>query len=229
MRRLIDLTGLGRHPRTVARLGAGRLAVAVGGINGNVDCVVNQHQKILQQTQNASQQHRLVIYMGGFVGNAQTADTIDLLLSAPLHGFFKICLAGEQEKQLWNFLHWEQSDFAADSSCLNWLKTKEAALTLNSYGIKRGGLIDLVRAKELYSALTSVIPQDHVEFLSSLRTTYHLGDFVFSCDRNTAFGKMKTLITIDEYENIIGALNGEIAYFNKCKHEHTLLFLQDKS
>lgn len=146
---------------------------AVGDIHGRFDLLESLQQQILEDSQKRKCSRKLLLYVGDYIDRGfQSKEVITHLLEKPLEGFEIIHLKGNHEDALLTFL--EEPEKAAA-----WLLWGGDA-TLQSYGV---GLHDSKRKRrspaELAADLRIKIPEQHLEFLQSLKLSHQEGDYVF--------------------------------------------------
>lgn len=110
-----------------------------------------------------------VVYLGDFVDRGpNSAEVLDRLLSRAPGKFKRICLTGNHEVMMLDYL----ADPRADA---DWLKFGGLE-TLMSYGVSPGNYP--TNAKAIRNLLDSHIPQDHVDFMSGLAISLTLPGMV---------------------------------------------------
>jgi serine/threonine protein phosphatase 1 len=200
MRRLIDIIphrGEERIPRF--QIPAGTCVVAVGDVHGHLTPLVDLHQKIMIHTRALPDVTRkIIVYLGDFTGSgANSADVIDLLLSAPLPGFEPVFLLGKHDMNLLSFIKGEGAftrfldqhnwgtiiarNAVHDETIMNWLGDQGGIETLRSYGvtIPHGPIMPLHLASMRHELLRKM-PVDHIEFLQNLELSYQCGHYGFA-------------------------------------------------
>jgi len=143
----------------------------VGDIHGRLDLLRTLHGKIRQDGETAHGD-RIVVYIGDYVDRGDhSKGVIDELLTEPLAGFSPIYLKGNHEEALLNFL--EHPEVARD-----WFTFGGDAAVM-SYGVPvlPGALTD-ERLLEIQVAFRDAVPDAHLRFLSTLRLSYEIGDYL---------------------------------------------------
>ena len=112
-----------------------------------------------------------IVTVGDYVDRGPRSDgVIDHLLAPPPQGFERICLAGNHEAMLLDYLANPTSEGA-------WLKYGGLE-TLASYGIEPHRFIGLPKAQKR-AELEAHIPQAHIAFMQALPVMLTLPDLVF--------------------------------------------------
>lgn len=129
---------------------------AIGDIHGCDDLLAVMEAKILEDARHRDGTKWLVM-LGDYVDRGpKSASVLDRLAGRPPEGFTRICLAGNHEEVMLNFLRNPGTDH-------RWLDFGGLE-TLRSYGIhKLPGNRQAIR-----NMLLSYIPPEHIEFLEQL-------------------------------------------------------------
>ncbi|MER8581813.1 serine/threonine protein phosphatase [Mesorhizobium sp. M1423] len=166
-----------RKPRTAARQ---RLEIdiqdtvvyAIGDVHGCYKELRSLEQKI--RLDSASFEGRkLIIMLGDYVDRGpQSARVLDHLLAPPLQGFQRICLAGNHEVVMLNYLD-------GILSRESWLAIG-GLQTLFSYGVDPSRMADLYgSSEEVDKRIREIIPADHISFMRALPVMVCSAKFVF--------------------------------------------------
>ena len=145
---------------------------AIGDVHGRFDLLQKIENKIIKDAKDFDGT-KLIVMLGDYVDRGpQSAEVISHLIAPPPTGFERICLAGNHEQVMLDFLH-------APESSENWLKFGGDE-TLRSYGISP----DLVTQNGLSSRkfaqiLKANVPDDHLKFLSELPSIVTMPDYIF--------------------------------------------------
>lgn len=164
-------TLLGRkRPTTPAIAARARLAAAewpavvyaIGDIHGCLDELRLLEGMIAEDAADAGDGERWLVTLGDYIDRGpNSAQVIGHLMSAPPQGFRRIALAGNHEQLLLDFL----ADPVAN---VQWLEFGGLE-TAQSYGMRQRPAGQGPRAaRAIASDLASLIPDTHLEFLSSL-------------------------------------------------------------
>jgi serine/threonine protein phosphatase 1 len=152
----------------------GHRVYAIGDIHGRADLLAQLHRQIREDAANAAAGiKKTIIYLGDYVDRGlDTMGVIDLLLTTPMDDFETVHLKGNHEDALLRFLE----DL---SNGPNWFAIGGDATVL-SYGIRiPTGLTATQHLEYVWKEFRARIPQNHLEFLSSLQLMYQTGDYVF--------------------------------------------------
>ncbi|WP_375450528.1 metallophosphoesterase family protein [uncultured Devosia sp.] len=129
---------------------------AIGDIHGCLDELIGLERTILADASRIKGR-KWLIYLGDYVDRGpNSAGVIDHLLSDPPASFTRICLAGNHETMMLNYLE------APDENA-RWLAFGGVE-TLQSYGISAGALQGASR-RTMLATFDSHIPHEHVDFL----------------------------------------------------------------
>lgn len=134
---------------------------AIGDIHGCYDHLRQLEELVLEDAASIDGS-KLMIILGDFVDRGpNSARVIDHLLAPPPEGFDRICLTGNHERMMLQYLHNPKSAAA-------WLDFGGRE-TLFSYGITPWSLDSATSsARKLQQLLQSHIPQEHIRFLHQL-------------------------------------------------------------
>ncbi|GGB02435.1 serine/threonine protein phosphatase [Brucella endophytica] len=170
--------GLAKAPQRPARqrltLDISHIAVyAIGDVHGCYDQLLAL-ERIIAADASRLPDPKLIVMLGDYIDRGPApAEVIEHLIGPPPDGFYRICLMGNHEMAMLDYLD-------GQLSLKDWLKLGAAA-TLFSYGIDVDQLKKTHRtAKKLNEAIQSAIPESHVEFLRSLPIMIDSGFFVFA-------------------------------------------------
>jgi len=160
-----------RHAAPVRADPAPRLALSempaalyvVGDIHGCHHLLRQLEQRIIEDGQGIPGS-KLIVHVGDFVDRGgQSAEVIDHLIAAPPAGFERLCLLGNHELLMREFL-------SAPRPGANWLSFGGLE-TLMSYGISEQ---QIRSTRNLRMLLDAVIPEEHRSFLANLALSLDL-------------------------------------------------------
>jgi serine/threonine protein phosphatase 1 len=161
-------------PRSTA-VPAGTAVYAIGDIHGRSDLLAELHQGIVADAARRDVTRRVIVHLGDYVDRGpDSAGVLYRLLDAPLDGFESICLLGNHERMMLDFLE-------DPSVGPIWLRNGGDA-TMASYGVAydpKGGF-DLQRLRGLQAELRFRLPERHLTFLRGLRLLHVEGDYAFA-------------------------------------------------
>jgi serine/threonine protein phosphatase 1 len=150
---------------------SGHRVYCVGDIHGRLDLLQELHQLILDDA-NGYPGTKSVVYLGDYIDRGpQSREVLDLLIQQPLDDFDSICLLGNHERAMLDFL---QHPEAAAS----WLSFGGQA-TLTNYGVGQGRPLLAQPVQSLSDELRQLLPAAHLAFLESLALYHVEGDYCF--------------------------------------------------
>lgn len=158
----------GQHPTFAVPDGI--RVYAVGDIHGHLD-LLERMQRLIDDDLAAHPADRAIeVYLGDYVDRGpDSAGVVEALAGPPAEGLERICLIGNHEDFLLQFL---------DEPLIlqNWLDNGGHA-TLASYGVAA----DPVAAEpdEVVSAFRAALPEHHVRFFHDLALGHRVGDVLF--------------------------------------------------
>ncbi|MER8478825.1 metallophosphoesterase family protein [Mesorhizobium sp. M0220] len=166
-----------RKPRTVARQRLemdlqDTVVYAIGDVHGCYKELRSLEQNILVDSA-SFERRKLIIMLGDYVDRGpQSARVLDHLLAPPLQGFQRICLAGNHEVVMLNYLD-------GIISRESWLAIG-GLQTLFSYGVDPSRMADLYgSSEEVDRRIREIIPAGHVSFMRALPVMVYSAKFVF--------------------------------------------------
>ncbi len=134
---------------------------AIGDVHGCLDELVALEHKIAADAQQFSCR-KLIIMLGDYVDHGpESKRVLNHLLGPPMLGFERVCLLGNHEQAMLDYLD-------GRLSLSDWLELGAAA-TLNSYGIDPEQLFELYQSQEKVDAvIRQQVPDEHVRLLRGL-------------------------------------------------------------
>jgi serine/threonine protein phosphatase 1 len=143
----------------------------IGDIHGRAD-LLEQLQALIRADSAAWEGRKKVLYLGDYIDRGpDSQQVIDRLLYEPLPGFEQICLLGNHEQALLDFL--EYPDHAA-----GWLGFGGLA-TLLSYGVRLERPPAASDPVTLSEALRRKLPPAHLDFFNGLARFHQEGSYAF--------------------------------------------------
>ncbi|WP_143154409.1 metallophosphoesterase family protein [Devosia limi] len=143
---------------------------AIGDIHGCLSELEALERQIVADAAGV-QGGKWIVTLGDYVDRGPRSDgVLDHLIAPPPPGFERICLAGNHEAMLLDYLTNPTREAA-------WLKYGGLE-TLASYGIETGRFVGLPKA-QMRATLEAHIPQAHIDFMQSLPILLTLPDLVF--------------------------------------------------
>lgn len=166
----LDRQARGRRPRLRLDI-TGTVVYAVGDVHGCLDALLALEEKIVADGQRFADP-RLIVMLGDYVDRGPaSAQVIDHLMAPPPTGFERVCLLGNHESMVLEYLD-------GQAELEEWLSLG-AAQTLLSYGIDCDRLASIYSAREMDDVIRSSIPASHATFLRSLPILIDAGRFLF--------------------------------------------------
>ena len=146
---------------------------AIGDIHGELGLLKHLHELILDDASQIPVPRNVVVYLGDYVDRGpNSAGVIERVLSQPLQDFETICLRGNHEDLLLQFL-----DDASVASV--WLPNGGAD-TLESYGIAaRSFVSELSELTALQESFKRQLPTSHLAFFEGLSYSHVEGNYAF--------------------------------------------------
>jgi serine/threonine protein phosphatase 1 len=145
---------------------------AIGDVHGCYKELRSLEQKILLDSR-ALHGRKIIIMLGDYVDRGiQSRRVLDHLMAPPPEGFLRICLAGNHEVAMLNYLD-------GHLSRTSWLAAGGLE-TLFSYGVDPARLNDLYgSSNEVDQRIRDAIPADHIRFMRTLPIMICSKKFVF--------------------------------------------------
>jgi serine/threonine protein phosphatase 1 len=145
---------------------------AVGDVHGCLDELLDLEARIVADGAGTGS-NRLIVMLGDYVDRGPaSAQVLDHLMTAPPQGFERICLAGNHEIAMLDYLD-------GRLTLREWLRMG-ASPTLTSYGMDYERLRVIYKGdSDIDDMVRSTIPAAHREFLRSLPVMATLSRFVF--------------------------------------------------
>lgn len=145
---------------------------AIGDVHGCYKELLSLEEKIVLDGLQF-RGRKIIVMLGDYIDRGpQSARVLDHLLAPPPKGFLRVCLAGNHEVAMLNYL---DGYLSRDS----WLAVGGRE-TLFSYGVDPERLSSLYASSdEVDRRIREVIPVDHIDFLRSLPVLLCSEKFVF--------------------------------------------------
>lgn len=163
----------GARTHTSSSVPEGTIIYAIGDIHGRLDLLQQLEEKIERDAAGVDADHRLIVCLGDFIDRGDDSyGVIEHLVQEPPRSFERICLIGNHESYLLQFL--DDSTVAAA-----WM-ANGGRETLSSYGVSPPGWSDIESSSEYVQAeLRARMPEAHQIFLRSLALSHREGDYLF--------------------------------------------------
>lgn len=161
-----------RQPQVKPFVPDGRRIYCIGDIHGRADLLHLIHEKILHDA-SGHKGRNTVVYLGDYVDRGeQSCQVIDTLISQPLDGFEVICLRGNHERAMLDFM-------AFPGAAAAWL-TFGGREALNSYGIALNNIPSMQHVGALAKQLEAALPESHRVFLTeTCEDSWQCGNYYF--------------------------------------------------
>lgn len=154
------------------RVPAGHIVYAVGDLHGRIDLMERMQAMILADAAKRQAEKRTIVYLGDYVDRGPASKgVVAKLLEGPLDGFEQVCLMGNHESWMLDFL----DDAKAGAG---WLMNGGDA-TLASYGVRVRPGARLAQLEAARQAFAKALPADHKAFLEDLSLMWRAGDYIF--------------------------------------------------
>lgn len=167
------LFSLSRREKHTPEVPQGSRVYVIGDIHGRADLLEILHGLVLEDARQNAAERRVIIYLGDYVDRGlNTREVIATLLGPPPDGFERVCLKGNHEAMMLDFL----DDAAAGPG---WMELGGKA-TLLSYAVGvEGGFTASEGMKKAQAQLLNNLPKAHLAFLRQLPLTHVEGDYLF--------------------------------------------------
>src|SRR5688500_11756499 len=143
---------------------------AIGDIHGRADLLSDMVERIDDDLRRRPVPHAVEVYLGDYIDRGNDSKTVIDILCRRLVQRNAICLRGNHEVML--------EDFLEDADVLHGWKRLGGLSTLTSYGVAVAQPTQLVPAK-LQRALREALPRTHVLFFQCLKNFHQCGDYLF--------------------------------------------------
>lgn len=178
MKKLAGLIGLrkstAREKRARLRLDTADTAIyAIGDVHGCLDELLALEQAIVADAARFAGR-KIIVMLGDYVDRGPaSAQVLDHLIQPPPEGFERICLAGNHEVQMLDYVE-------GRAGLAPWLSVGAAA-TLLSYGIDHERLGQVYRsASQVDEVIRKAIPAAHLAFLRALPVLVEAPRYIFA-------------------------------------------------
>ncbi|HEV2900030.1 MAG TPA: metallophosphoesterase [Pseudaminobacter sp.] len=177
MRKLAGLLGLHRNAdrerRARLRLDISDIAIyAVGDVHGCLDELLSLERAIVADGKDLPSR-KIIVMLGDYIDRGPaSSQVIDHLMAPPPAGFERICLVGNHEVVMLDYID-------GRLGLPDWM-SMGAASTLLSYGIDTDRLSQIYRSgRQIDDVIRKAIPASHIAFLRSLPILVEAQRFVF--------------------------------------------------
>ena len=149
----------------------GQRIYCIGDIHGRADLLEEIHC-LIEADAAGHEGDRILVYLGDYIDRGeQSNEVIEILRQAPLEGFHHICLLGNHEQAMLDFLQHPRA-------VASWL-TFGGRATLRSYGVSINLHDPRQDLRDVRDELEEKLPQHHLDFLQDLYLAYVAGSYCF--------------------------------------------------
>lgn len=162
-----------QHSRPRASAPPGARIYAIGDIHGHVDLLADLHRRIVDDMVASPAARKVVVYLGDYVDRGPSVrDTIDRILDADLPASDTVCLLGNHEEAMLDFI-------ASPEEAQRWL-SYGGIETMASYGVRIDSEVLAGLGVERTAArFAAAMPARHHRFFEALAPTHVEGDYFF--------------------------------------------------
>jgi len=167
-------TPLPESDTSTSRAPPGHAIYAIGDIHGRRDLLDAMLETIQADAALHPAARRWLVYLGDYVDRGDDVKgVIDRLIAGPPPGFEQVCLMGNHDAWMLDFL-------AEPNAGAGWLMNGGSA-TLASYGVRVGHGFGFSRRRleKAQASLIEALPPDHRAFLEGLALMWRAGDYAF--------------------------------------------------
>lgn len=145
----------------------------VGDIHGEIDLLKELHKKMLADATDGPTARILQIFLGDYIDRGpDSKGVVDWLLSAPPTDWQRICLKGNHETMV--------HDFLDDSETLKRWQQLGGAQTLRSYGVGLSSPKKKVSPDNLRADFAKKISKEHRDFYNNSPLFFEMGSYFFA-------------------------------------------------
>lgn len=171
------MIGLLRRPRTgetaPKALPEGVRVYAVGDIHGHLELLLEMMDMIAEDLRLAPHPAPVEVFLGDLVDRGpDSRGVVEALAAAPPEGRTRVCLKGNHEQAL--------IDFLGDAEEFLRLADFGGIETLASYGLPFALLAPDADPEAAHAALLERCPQHHLAFLKGLPVSHRIGEVLFA-------------------------------------------------
>jgi serine/threonine protein phosphatase 1 len=158
------------NPRSIAASTPANTRIyAVGDIHGRADLLIETITRIEDDLRRRPVQHAVEVYLGDYIDRGPDSKTVIDLLAIRLVENRAVCLRGNHEAML--------QDFLRNPTCFRHWQQLGGMQTLASYGIWLRSRLET--EVDLQRRFRGSFPRTHDLFLQCLRYSFRCGDFLF--------------------------------------------------
>jgi len=149
----------------------GQRLYCIGDIHGRLDLLQDLH-RMIEADAREFEGTKTLIYLGDYIDRGeQSKEVIDLLLEAPMPNFKTVCLLGNHEQTIMDFLQYPKA-------AAGWLAFGGRE-TLRSYGVGIGRNYISLNINMIKDELKEKLPEKHLNFFRSCGLYHTEGNYCF--------------------------------------------------
>lgn len=141
---------------------------AIGDIHGRADLLEALWPRIQALAQKSDCRHRVLVFLGDYVDRGPDSARVVSRIVAGFDGFETICLKGNHEEVLLQFL--------SDPSVGPTWESFGGTPTLQSYGVAHAPDSNWLQTR---ASFAMALPETHLAFFKNLRLHHVIGDYLF--------------------------------------------------
>jgi serine/threonine protein phosphatase 1 len=161
----------GPKRKELANIPAGCRVYAVGDIHGRLDLLEKLWSMIVADAEGVHL-HKVIVFVGDYVDRGRDSKgVIDFLIHAKLKGGEVVCLRGNHDQSV--------LDFIGDANFYRAWRQFGAPETLLSYGVMPPRFDNESGFEKARAEFVQKCPPEHVKFFESLKYSHVIGGYVF--------------------------------------------------
>jgi serine/threonine protein phosphatase 1 len=167
----LNRPGATRSRQRIVDTGDHAAIYAIGDVHGRLDLLLRLEDAIVADAADRPGR-KLIVMLGDYVDRGpSSAQVLDHLMAPPAAGFARVCLAGNHEEMMLDFVRRPSSD-------ADWL-AYGGIETLMSYGLDRDEILLGMRSAAGLRRLAAAIPQHHLDFVRGLPGMLTVPGYIF--------------------------------------------------
>lgn len=144
----------------------------VGDIHGELDLLEQLHDKMQADASEIPVSQVLQVFLGDYIDRGpDSKGVVDWLLSSPPSGWQRVCLKGNHETMV--------HDFLEDCDTLKRWQQLGGSQTLRSYGVRLSDPENKVSPESLQSEFAGKLSKEHLEFYREAPLFFEMGSYFF--------------------------------------------------
>lgn len=155
---------------------------AIGDVHGQLEMLQSVHSRIEWDLKDRPVDSHAILHIGDYTDRGpDSRGVIDYLLRLEAAGAPVINLYGNHDRMFRLFLETPGGRDYKLRSDLSWLHDRLGGrATLASYGLDLPEEAQFSEGANIHAAAVAAVPEGHLRFLSTLRDSYHWGDWFFA-------------------------------------------------